>query len=197
MITASTIVRPATAHDAASLAALAEQTFRDAFAAANSAADIALHCAARYNKALQHRDIVDPELTIYLAVQCGIQGRDRGDDQGRDPDGDQKDELLGFIQLRQSDCPSCVLAQQPLEIQQLYVASTWHGTGVAHDLMAVALNTAISRAADFIWLGVWEDNPRAISFYQKYGFVAVGAQTFMLGTDSQRDLVMRRPLKLV
>jgi ribosomal protein S18 acetylase RimI-like enzyme len=172
----SLTIRPAIAGDAASLATLAEHTFRDAFGATNSEADMAEHCASHYNEALQQRDIDDPKLAIHLCEQGG--------------------ELVGFIQLRQASSPACVAALRPLEIQQLYVASSWHGKGVAHDLMAVALDTATSRAADRIWLGVWEDNPRAINFYQKYGFAVVGEQTFMLGADKQRDLVMSRPLVL-
>jgi hypothetical protein len=41
---------------------------------------------------------------------------------------------------------------------------------------------------------VWERNPRAIRFYGKYGFRPVGDQTFVLGTDPQRDLVLERPV---
>ena len=43
-----------------------------------------------------------------------------------------------------------------------------------------------------IWLGVWEKNPKAISFYKKFGFVEVGDQVFPLGNDPQRDIVMKR-----
>jgi ribosomal protein S18 acetylase RimI-like enzyme len=43
-----------------------------------------------------------------------------------------------------------------------------------------------------LWLGVWERNPRAISFYKKWGFVEEGDHTFALGGDPQRDIVMVR-----
>jgi len=43
-----------------------------------------------------------------------------------------------------------------------------------------------------VWLGVWEHNPRAIAFYRKWGFEAVGEHVFVVGTDPQRDLVMTR-----
>jgi ribosomal protein S18 acetylase RimI-like enzyme len=176
----SPIIRPAKIHDAASLAALAERTFRDAFAATNSEADLLLHCAAHYGETLQYAEITAPDLMIYVCEQGSGEAT----------------ELMGFIQLRQARYPDCVTALRPLEVQKLYVSSFWHGKGVAHDLMAVALDTAANRLADQIWLGVWENNPRAINFYRKYGFAAVGEQTFILGTDSQRDLVMSRPLVL-
>jgi ribosomal protein S18 acetylase RimI-like enzyme len=41
---------------------------------------------------------------------------------------------------------------------------------------------------------VWERNPRAIAFYEKLGFAAVGEHEFRLGNDPQRDIVMARPV---
>ena len=32
-----------------------------------------------------------------------------------------------------------------------------------------------AKGSDPVWLGVWEYNPRAISFYRKLGFTEVGA----------------------
>jgi ribosomal protein S18 acetylase RimI-like enzyme len=37
---------------------------------------------------------------------------------------------------------------------------------------------------------VWERNRRAQAFYKKSGFVDVGTQTFLVGTDEQTDRVM-------
>jgi ribosomal protein S18 acetylase RimI-like enzyme len=45
-----------------------------------------------------------------------------------------------------------------------------------------------------VWLCVWQENPRAIAFYGKQGFITVGSQIFILGTDRQLDWVMARPL---
>jgi ribosomal protein S18 acetylase RimI-like enzyme len=43
---------------------------------------------------------------------------------------------------------------------------------------------------------VWEHNPRAIAFYRKWGLEVVGEHVFMMGDDPQRDLLMRRVLRL-
>jgi ribosomal protein S18 acetylase RimI-like enzyme len=45
-----------------------------------------------------------------------------------------------------------------------------------------------------MWLGVWEENPRAIRFYQKLGFVEFGEHIFQLGDDAQRDVLMKKKL---
>ena len=44
------LIRRAAENDALKLAALAERTFRTAFAEANNAADMKLHCAATYER---------------------------------------------------------------------------------------------------------------------------------------------------
>jgi ribosomal protein S18 acetylase RimI-like enzyme len=42
-----------------------------------------------------------------------------------------------------------------------------------------------------MWLGVWEENPRAIRFYQKQGFVEFDQHIFQLGEDAQTDILMK------
>jgi len=56
--------------------------------------------------------------------------------------------------------------------------------------MSASIQEAKQRGCDSIWLGVWEKNPRAISFYQKWGFKEVGTHIFHVGDDPQRDFIM-------
>jgi ribosomal protein S18 acetylase RimI-like enzyme len=60
--------------------------------------------------------------------------------------------------------------------------------------MAAAIEAAEAAGARTLWLGVWERNPRAIAFYRKAGFVDVGSQLFVVGTDPQTDRLMERSL---
>lgn len=48
--------------------------------------------------------------------------------------------------------------------------------------------------ADYVWLGVWEENPRAISFYRKNSFVEFDKHIFVLGDDEQTDILMKLEL---
>jgi diamine N-acetyltransferase len=171
-------IRHATISDAPQLAQLAEATFRATFAAMNTAEDMELHCQTSYSEALQIREIVDPHR---LTLLCEEQGA-----------------LIGFAQLHWDDkgtqTPACITATHPGEIQRLYVAADWHGKGVAQALMDACLAEMKQAGADMVWLGVWEHNPRAITFYQKYGFVPVGDHVFPLGNDPQRDIIMAKSL---
>ena len=58
--------------------------------------------------------------------------------------------------------------------------------------MNAAIDAARARGAQTLWLGVWERNPRAVAFYEKYGFTRVGEHTFMLGDDAQTDWLFAR-----
>ena len=169
------MIRTANGADAALVAALAERTFREAFGAQNPPEEMDLHCRENFGADIQAREIA---ATDYLTLL--IEG----------PGG----EVAGFAQLRWGAAPDGVEGVSPGEIQRFYLLQAFHGTGLAATLMAACLEALRARGSEVAWLGVWEENPRAIAFYRKQGFVEVGRKVFMVGTDPQRDLVLARPL---
>lgn len=168
------LIRKAETRDAEPLSVLMEQTFRDTFAAMNTPTNMLIHCRQSYSPAIQRREIGDPGMETLLSEHDG--------------------QLVGFAQLRDAGCTAFTHAARPCEIQRLYVAAAWHGKGVAQALMREIIRSATLRGADLIWLGVWENNPRAIAFYEKHGFAHAGAHVFLVGQDPQRDLLMTRPI---
>jgi ribosomal protein S18 acetylase RimI-like enzyme len=169
-----TRIRTAERRDAGALARLAESTFREAFGAANTPANMDAHCAAAYGEAIQAAEIADSAAETLLVERGG--------------------ELIAYAQLRRGPSPPFVPASSPVEIRRFYVDRSWHGRGVAQQLMTHLLSSVGRAGADVVWLGVWEHNPRAIAFYTRWGFLPAGDQVFELGSDPQRDLVLARPL---
>ncbi|MDH5583212.1 MAG: GNAT family N-acetyltransferase [Gammaproteobacteria bacterium] len=165
-----TVIRRAQASDASALANLAERTFRATFSAQNTATDIDLYCTSTFGTKIQGREIQDPNYVTLLA--------------------EVDNALSAYAQVRLRSPQPCVLAERPSELLRLYVSGEYLGQGLAHELMPEILATAANNEADVIWLGVWEENPRAIAFYRKYGFEVVGAHDFRLGEEIQRDLIM-------
>ena len=167
------VIRPAAAGDAAELSELAERTFRDAFSALNTAENMDLHCATAFSPAVQAAEIANPEVHTVVAESNG--------------------RLVAFAQVHlRPDTPSCVAVSPSVELLRIYVERAFHGSGLAPDLMNHVFKTADEHGAAAIWLGVWEHNPRAIRFYQRFGFSEVGDHEFVVGTDPQRDLVLVR-----
>jgi GNAT superfamily N-acetyltransferase len=171
-MTGALTIRLATAADAALLAAIGEETFRDTFAADNTAADMEAYVAAAFGPEQQSRELADPGTKILVAELGG--------------------DAIGYVRLMFGAAPACVRASHPVEISRFYARKPWIGRGVGAALMTRALSEARTAGCDVAWLGVWERNVRAIAFYEKWGFRPVGEQVFMLGADAQRDLVMAR-----
>ncbi len=65
---------------------------------------------------------------------------------------------------------------------------------VAGPLMAATLDAASANGAATAWLGVNEENGRAIRFYEKHGFAKVGHKHFRLGDREEDDWVLERRL---
>ncbi len=169
---ASPTIRDATSDDAAALADLARRTFVDAFGQDNDPDDLAAFLAATYSPDIQRRELLDPERPCLVAENNGT--------------------LVAFAQLRRDTRLSCIADPSAIEIQRFYVDRAAHGTGLAQRLMQAVLEAATARAANSVWLGVWEKNPRALRFYGAQGFTQVGSHVFRAGQDDQTDLVLSR-----
>ena len=163
-------IRVAKLSDAKNLAELAESTFRNTFTAHNTVDNMDIHCRSSYGEVIQAREISSPGYETLVV--------------------EDNDRLIAYAQLRWGKPPKCVLANSPSEIQRLYVEKAWHSKGLAQELMSACLDKMKERDTDVAWLGVWEKNPRAISFYRKFNFNEVGGLVFPLGKDPQRDIIM-------
>jgi ribosomal protein S18 acetylase RimI-like enzyme len=60
--------------------------------------------------------------------------------------------------------------------------------------MEHALEFALENECDTMFLGVWEENHRAVAFYKKYGFEVFATRTFKLGSNLCDDFLMRLSL---
>jgi ribosomal protein S18 acetylase RimI-like enzyme len=79
-----------------------------------------------------------------------------------------------------------------LELQPIYILSSWHGTGVADKLMEWALTTTKAQRASELYLTVFDHDERAKRFYTRHGFEEVGRCIFKLGDRIDDDRIWRR-----
>jgi ribosomal protein S18 acetylase RimI-like enzyme len=169
-------IRTATPADAKPLAALAERTFRDTFADDNSPDDIVVYVRESFSLDRVRAELADDVNTFLLAFM----------------DGDQHPD--GYAKLRTGTTNLSVTGPDPVELQRLYVDRSAIGHGVGAALMRASLDAARSAGHRTLWLGVWERNSRAVSFYERWQFERVGDHVFRLGSDHQTDLIMARPV---
>ncbi len=102
--------------------------------------------------------------------------------------------VFGFTMLAPEPPPACVTAPSPVRLVKLYVSAAAIGAGVGAALMRAGIEWARNAGYKSLWLGVWERNQRAIAFYERWGFVPVGAEVFRLGGDDQTDVLMQLAL---
>lgn len=93
-----------------------------------------------------------------------------------------------------ADVRAAVGDQAVSEVSKMYVLPDHHGSGLAHRLMEAALDAARRHGSATAWLGVNEENLRAVTYYRKTGFEVVGRRTFDMNGAVEHDYVMARKL---
>ena len=167
-------VRHATVDDARLLAELGARTFYDTFVNHTRPEDMAAYLAASFSAEIQAAELADPLSTFFIAETDGS--------------------ASGYAQLRAGGAEACVSGAKPVELVRLYVSQEWLGRGVGEALMRECIDEAQRAGHQTMWLGVWEHNGRAQSFYRKWSFQVVGDHIFQVGSDPQTDLIMERAL---
>lgn len=162
--------------DVSLLLAISKQTFFDAFHHLNKPEDMDAYASQAFTIKRLLQEITTPGSVFYWAML--------------------NDEPVGFIKLNSELAQNEFQDNNSMEVERLYVLASYQGRQIGQQLIHFAINEAIKNKHDFIWLGVWEHNQHAIRFYQRLGFTIYGSHDFMLGTDRQTDLLMRKELNL-
>ena len=165
-------MRMATLQDAETLASFGAETFRYGCPPGTAEEDLAAFIASELTPEQFRRYLSNVDVTIYVAEAEG--------------------KMAGYLMVVRGSRHEQVKAERQHEIRKLYVHPQFHGHGVAHELMRVALRQI---ETDDVWLGVFSGNTRALAFYRKWGFEVIGRQIFMVGRDAQQDFVMQRMRK--
>jgi GNAT superfamily N-acetyltransferase len=174
METTSLRIRIAGAGDAEMIADLARRTFYETFAAVNTEENMRIYLEEQYTREKAMAEVVAPG-RIYILAYLG-------------------EEVAGYASLREADPPKGLEGGQTIEIGQLYAEQKMIGKGVGAFLMETCLDIAREKGVDWVWLGVWNQNHRAIAFYTKWGFEPFGEHIFFVGLDAQTDWWMRKRL---
>lgn len=162
--------RKAATADITLLTALSQQTFKQAFGAANTPENIAAFLASAYNPEQITYELLEPANTFYITEIAG--------------------KPAGYLKLRWPAPDQRIPYSNNLQICRLYLLQEFWGWGLGDQLMQFCLEKAREMSCEAVWLTVWEHNPRAISFYQKWGFTQVSTDEFVLGNEVQLDYLL-------
>ena len=105
------------------------------------------------------------------------------------------DIVIGYLKINFGESQTELKDSKSLEIERIYVLAQFHGKKIGQILYNKAIEIAKLKNSEYVWLGVWEENLRAINFYKKNGFVEFDKHIFQLGNDKQTDIMMKMKLE--
>ncbi len=158
-------------NDVPDLHKISTETFYESFAAMNRESDIQKYMDTHLSEAKLLSEINHPHSEFYFVRL--------------------HDELVGYLKINYKDAQTELKDQNGLEIERIYIRKEFHGHRLGKFLFDKALQRARGLRTDFLWLGVWEKNNKAIAFYARMGMEAFGTHPFQLGDDGQTDILMR------
>ena len=103
------------------------------------------------------------------------------------------DGVHGFSCVGEQDIPVETDARWTV-LRQLYLEYRARGGGAAQALMDNAIAEARADGMEELYLTVYVDNHRARRFYDRNGFVEVGAYAYRVGNHIDDDRIMRLKL---
>ena len=168
-------IREVTQRDIDQLQAIGKQTFTEAFAADNSAEYMSAYLERAFSLERLTVEIADKDSEFHFALH------------GESP--------IGYLKINTGNAQTEIKANDGLEIERIYVLKEYYGKQAGQLLLSTAIEVARQKQVKYVWLGVSEENPRAIRFYEKNGFVKFDEHIFNLAGDEQVDIMMKLEMK--
>ncbi|KZS42122.1 GNAT family acetyltransferase [Aquimarina aggregata] len=101
------------------------------------------------------------------------------------------DQVVGYLKLNWGNAQTEKTTENTLEIERIYVVKEYQGKKIGNILIQKSIEIGKSKNIDYLWLGVWNKNTKAIKFYKNNGFLPFNKHEFLLGTESQVDIMMK------
>jgi ribosomal protein S18 acetylase RimI-like enzyme len=153
---------------------IGRQTFAETFAESNTAANMAKYLEEAYSFEKLNEEINNSNSFFYFAIM------------------DEK--VIGYLKLNMGGSQTELKDNDAIEIERIYVLKDFHGKKVGQLLFDKAIEVAKAKHVAYVWLGVWEENKRALQFYTKNGFIEFDQHVFVLGDEAQTDIMMKLAL---
>lgn len=171
----SILITRASSNYIAKLQQIGRQTFQETFAGSNSPENMTSYLNEEFSAEKLSAELNNQNSEFYFAQLDG--------------------QVIGYLKLNFGESQTELKDDKALEIERIYVLQEFHGKKVGQILYDKAIEVAQQKNADYVWLGVWEENPRAIRFYEKNGFAEFDKHIFKLGDEEQTDIMMKLLLK--
>lgn len=167
-------IKEITIKDIEQLQDIGRRTFQETFSSNNAAESMAKYLKEGFSEEKLLAELRHEGTQFFFAIKGG--------------------DVIGYLKLNTGEAQTELQDSNGLEIERIYVLQQYHGAKVGQVLYEKAIQVANDMNLDYVWLGVWEENPRAINFYKKNGFIAFDKHVFKLGDEEQTDIMMKKVL---
>lgn len=167
-------IRKITVNDLQELQEIGKRTFQETFASENSEEDMKNYLETSFANEKIMAELEDENSEFYFA--------------------ELEEKVIGYLKVNSGPSQTEIKSEDALEIERIYVLKEFQGKKAGQVLFDKAIEIARANNKKYVWLGVWEENHRAIRFYEKNGFVAFDKHIFKLGNDEQTDIMMKLKL---
>lgn len=149
---------------------LGSETFLEAYESYFSDSDLKQYCHSVFEKQNIQKELVSDKI-LYKILHINKT-------------------VGGYIKLRwDRNCPEGVIAPA-IELERIYLRKSFYRKNAGTFMMNEIKNYARLHAFASIFLGVWQENTRAIQFYKANGFTICGEKKFYLGELVNNDFIM-------
>lgn len=155
------IIRPATQNDLSALAQVCSLTFIETYDGKGKDRPPEMvheYVREKFTPNALAKDLSNSSISLYIALV--------------------EEQVIGYFKLIEENPPAFVQPQNLQLLERIYVLGRYQGLGFGKLLLKKAEAIAKENQSDGIWLGVWEENKRAIEFYLKQGYLKAGSQNW-------------------
>lgn len=167
-------IKRVTFDDITALQKIGRQTFFETFSDSNSEQNMKQYLEDGFSIKKLTEELGNSDSEFYFAVY--------------------DERVIGYLKLNYGTSQTELKNEASLEIERIYVLQEYHGKKVGQILYEKAIQVAHDKQVNYVWLGVWEENPRAINFYKKNDFIEFDKHIFKLGDDEQTDIMMKKKI---
>jgi len=164
-------IRPANTNDANILAELGAKTFYDTFRPFHSEEDLQQYIKKAYSLELISENLLKETIQYFIAFD--------------------EAKPIGYLKLIKNVTHEKLNSKKNIALEKIYVLKGYLDKKVGKELMMEAINFSKQNNFETLFLGVWQENHRAVKFYRKFGFENFTTRTFQLGETLCDDFLMK------
>lgn len=163
-------IRKVAATEFEMLAALGRRAFYEAFSEFQDPDDMQAYLDLAFHPDTIKSHLEDKGIRFFVAEWAG--------------------EPVGYVKLHLDYAPPELKGKKCIQLERIYALRDFIGKKIGKALMEKCIAETRAAEAEYLWLGVWQENHKAIRFYKNFGFEIIGLKQFIIGKEVNDDYVM-------